>query len=193
MVSGWAILPIVRVLLTGATGYIGGAVVEALAGAGHVVVAVARSDEAEAALAAVRCETVRGDLRRPEPLAGHAEPCDAVVQLAATQDDQMAVTEQATVRAFVRGLSGSDKPFVYTSGVWVYGNAPPDRLLDEDSATDPVALYDWRPALEDEVLAAAGRRRALDRDPPGGGVGPRRRAAEAVRRDGRARHPPVRG
>ncbi|MDX6549271.1 MAG: hypothetical protein QOG33_2821, partial [Gaiellales bacterium] len=158
--GGWypvsAILPIVRVLLTGATGYIGGAVVEALASAGHVVVAVARSDEAEAALAAAGCETVRGDLRRPEPLAGHAETCDGVVQLAATQDDQMAVTEQATVRAFVRGLSGSDKPFVYTSGVWVYGNAPPDRLLDEDSAIDPVALYDWRPALEDEVLAAAG-------------------------------------
>jgi nucleoside-diphosphate-sugar epimerase len=146
----------VRVLLTGATGYIGGAVVEAMADAGHAVVAVARSERAESALADAGCEVARGDLRRPETLVGHAAACDGVVHLAATQDEQMAVTEQATVRAFVRGLAGSGKPFVYTSGVWVYGNSPPGRLLDEDSPTDPVALYAWRPALEDEVLSGAG-------------------------------------
>jgi nucleoside-diphosphate-sugar epimerase len=145
----------VRVLLTGATGYIGGAVAEKMAAAGHVVVAVARSDEAEAALVSRGYETVRGDLSRPAELAGQAQSCDGVVHLAATQNEQMAVTEQATVRDFVPALSGSGKAFVYTSGVWVYGNASPGRLLDEDSATDPVALYAWRPALEEEVLVAA--------------------------------------
>ena len=67
----------------------------------------------------------------------------------------MAASEQATVRAFLGALTGSEKPFVYTSGVWVYGGAPPGRVLDEDSTTDPVAIYAWRPALEAEVLAAA--------------------------------------
>jgi nucleoside-diphosphate-sugar epimerase len=68
----------------------------------------------------------------------------------------MAASEQAAVRAFLGALAGSGKPFIYTSGVWVYGSAPPGQLLDEDSATDAVAIYAWRPALESEVLAAAG-------------------------------------
>ena len=144
-----------RVLLTGATGYIGEAVAEVLAGAGHAVVAVARSAEAETRLAGLGYDAVRGDLDRPGSLAGPAAACEGVVHLAATQDDRMAVTEQATVRALLRALSTSGKPFVYTSGVWVYGSAPPGELLDEDSATDPVAFYAWRPPLEAEVLAAA--------------------------------------
>jgi nucleoside-diphosphate-sugar epimerase len=73
------------VLLTGATGYIGGAVVEAMADAGHAVVAVARSERAESTLADAGCEVVRGDLRRPETLSGHAGACDGVVHLAATR------------------------------------------------------------------------------------------------------------
>jgi nucleoside-diphosphate-sugar epimerase len=80
----------------------------------------------------------------------------SVVHLAATQDERMAASERGAVRAFLEALAGSGKPFVYTSGVWVYAGAPPGRLLDEDSATDPVAIYAWRPALEAEVLAAAG-------------------------------------
>jgi nucleoside-diphosphate-sugar epimerase len=52
-------------------------------------------------------------------------------------------------------LAGSDKAFVYTSGVWVYGSAPPGRLLDEGSPPDPVGFLAWRPGLEAEVLAAA--------------------------------------
>jgi nucleoside-diphosphate-sugar epimerase len=153
---GSVILRDVRVLLTGATGYIGRAVAEAVAAAGHVVVAAARSEAAETRLCDVGYETVRGDLRRPESLAEAAVACDGVLHLAATQDEDMAASEQATVRAFLAALAGSGKPFVYTSGVWVYGTAPTGQTLDEDSATDPVAIYAWRPALEVEVLAAAG-------------------------------------
>jgi len=146
----------VRVLLSGATGYIGRAVAEAVSAAGHVVVAVARSALAETRLTDLGYETVWGDLRRPESLAGAAQACDGVVHLAATQDEDMAASEQAAVSALLGALAESGKPFVYTSGVWVYGSAPPGRLLDEDSATDPVAIYAWRPALEADVLAAAG-------------------------------------
>jgi nucleoside-diphosphate-sugar epimerase len=150
------ILRDVRVLLSGATGYIGRAVAEAVSAAGHVIVAVARSAAAETRLSDLGYETVRGDLRRPESLVGAAVACDGVVHLAATQDEDMAASEQTTVRAFLGALVGSGKPFVYTSGVWVYGGAPAGQALDEDSATDPVPIYAWRPALEVEVLAAAG-------------------------------------
>jgi nucleoside-diphosphate-sugar epimerase len=151
------ILRDVRVLLTGATGYIGRVVAEAVVAAGHAVVGVARSAAAETRLTDLGYEAMRGDLRRPDSLAGAAMACDGVVHLAATQDEHMAATEQAIVRAFLGALAGSGKPFVYTSGVWVYGTAQTGQMLDEDSATDPVSIYAWRPALESEVRAAASR------------------------------------
>jgi nucleoside-diphosphate-sugar epimerase len=141
--------------VTGATGYIGAVVAEALTAAGHAVVAVARSAAADAQLTELGYETVGGDLHRPASLIAPAAACEGVVHLAATQDDGMAASEQATVRALLETLAGSGKLFIYTSGVWVYGSAPPGRLLDEDSATDAVAIYAWRPALESEVLAAS--------------------------------------
>ena len=53
-------------------------------------------------------------------------------------------------------LLDAGTPLVFTSGVWVYGSAPPGEVLDEDSEPDPVRIYAWRPALEREVLDAGG-------------------------------------
>jgi nucleoside-diphosphate-sugar epimerase len=145
----------VRVLVTGATGYIGAAVLHALAARGHVVVATARTRRARAALLTIGYVPVAADLREPQSLAAAAAGCDAVVHAAATQDEDMGPVEQAAVRAMLAAVRGTDAPFVYTSGVWVYGSAPPGRLLDEDSPTDPVATFAWRPGLESEVVAAA--------------------------------------
>jgi nucleoside-diphosphate-sugar epimerase len=146
----------VRVLVTGATGYIGAAVVDALGARGHVVVATARTRRARAALLTIGLSPVAADLREPQSLAAAAAGCDAVVHAAATQDEEMGPVEQAAVRALLAAAEDG-AAFVYTSGVWVYPSAPAGRLLDEDSATDPVATLAWRPALEAEVLAARGR------------------------------------
>jgi len=147
----------VRILVTGATGYIGAVVCETLSARGHTVVGTARSPAAEAELAAHGYEIAHADLVEPESLARAAAACDAVVHTAATQDEDMGPAEQAAVRAMLAGLAGSGKAFVYTSGVWVYGSAPPGRVMDEDTPPDPVALFAWRPALEAEVIAAAAR------------------------------------
>jgi nucleoside-diphosphate-sugar epimerase len=144
-----------RVLLTGATGYIGGVVAEVLAAAGHEVHAVARSERGLQSLAELGYVATPGDLEDPESLAATAAGADAVVHLAATQDESMGATEQAAVRDLLERLRTTGKPLVHTSGVWVYGSAPPGRMLDEDSPTDPAPMYAWRPALEREVLAAA--------------------------------------
>ncbi len=144
-----------RVLVTGATGYIGSAVAEELTARGYRVVALARSADAAAKAADVGYEPLRGDLGDLASLLEHARSSDAVIHLAATQDEEMATADRAATRALLDGLRSSDKPFIYTSGVWVYGSAPPGALLDEDSPTDPVALYSWRPPLEHEVLSAA--------------------------------------
>src|SRR5260370_29906535 len=53
-------------------------------------------------------------------------------------------------------MRGSGKPFVYTSGVWVYGNTG-DRETDEESPLNPIALVAWRPTAERIVLDAAVR------------------------------------
>jgi len=145
-----------RVLVTGATGYIGAAVVDALAARGHVVVATARTRRASAALLTIGYRPLAADLREPQSLVAAAAGCDAVVHAAATQDEDMGPVEQAAVRALLAAAANDGAAFVYTSGVWVYPSAPAGRLLDEDSATDPVATLAWRPALEAEVLNAAG-------------------------------------
>jgi nucleoside-diphosphate-sugar epimerase len=144
-----------RILVTGATGYIGAVVAETFAGRGHAVVGTARSAAAEAGLVALGHEAVRADLHDPETLARAAAACDATIHAAATQDEEMGPVEQAAVHAMLAALTGTGKAFVYTSGVWIYGSAPPGRILNEDSRPDPVGLLAWRPALEMEVLAAA--------------------------------------
>jgi nucleoside-diphosphate-sugar epimerase len=144
-----------RILVTGATGYIGRAVAAELNRRGHTIVGTARSAAAEAALAACGHEAVRCDLRELEMLGRTARACDATVHTAATQDFDMGPVEQAAVRAMLTALAGTGAAFVYTSGVWVYGSAPPDETLDEDSPPDPVPIFAWRPPLESEVLAGA--------------------------------------
>jgi nucleoside-diphosphate-sugar epimerase len=145
----------VRILVTGASGYIGAVVAETLAARGHDVAATARSVASEAELAGRGYEVVRADLRADESLAAAAAGREAVVHTAATQDDDMGSVERAAVRALLAALDGTGAALVYTSGVWIYGSAPPGALLDEESAPDPVALFAWRPSLEAEVLAAA--------------------------------------
>ena len=144
-----------RILLTGGTGYIGAVVAETLTRHGHTLACTCRTAEAEAKLRARGHEAARVDLRDPDGLARAAPGHDAVVHTAATQDEDMGPVEQAAVRAILTALRGSGGAFISTSGVWVYGSAPQGRLLDEDSPTDPVATFAWRPALESEVVAAA--------------------------------------
>ena len=100
--------------------------------------------------------------------------------------------EQAAVRAILTALRGSGAPFISTSGVWVYGSAPPGRLLDEDSPTDPVATFAWRPAAGVRGRRGGRGRRADGGHPPGHGLRPRRRPAEPVRRHGRRGRPSLR-
>jgi nucleoside-diphosphate-sugar epimerase len=141
-----------RVLLTGATGYIGSVVGAALVRAGHDVAGTARTDDGAAQLERGGVVPVRADLRSPESLAEPAAAADVVVHTAATQEDDMGPAEQAATRV----LLAAGTPLIFTSGVWVYGSAPPGVVLDEDSEPDPVRIYAWRPALEAEVLETGG-------------------------------------
>lgn len=146
-----------RVLVTGGTGYIGGAVVEALAASGREALGLAHTAEVADGVRRRGGTPVAGDLRDLDGLARLARGADAVIHAANTQGADAGAVDLAATRAILRALDGSDRPFLYTSGAWVLGDTG-GRVADERSPRAPVALVAWRGPLEEEVLAARGVR-----------------------------------
>jgi nucleoside-diphosphate-sugar epimerase len=144
------------VYLTGATGYIGGAIAEALQKAGHKVTGLARTPEKARLLEARGIRAVLGDLLRPESVATPASGAGGVIHTANTNDANSSQADAAVVRAMLKNLEGSGKPFVYTSGVWVLGSTG-DTPATEETPVNPTPLVSHRPAIEQEVLSAKGR------------------------------------
>lgn len=131
-----------RVFVTGASGWIGSAVVPELIGAGHQVLGLARSDSSAAAVTAAGAEVLRGDLGDLEILRAGAAASDGVIHLAFTHDfTQFEAWVQAEGRAIETlgaALEGSGKPLVVASGTpAVPGRAATER--DEPAPGGPVA------------------------------------------------------
>ncbi len=143
-----------RVLVTGATGLIGGAVARRLASAGHAVVGLARSDASAARLTNQGYEAVCGDLADAAGIAEAARGVDAVVHAASPGDGNMAAYDEAATHAIIGALRGTAKRFVYTSGCLLYGTTG-DTPVTEDDPLHPLELVRFRQALKGEVLAAA--------------------------------------
>jgi nucleoside-diphosphate-sugar epimerase len=180
-----------NIFLTGATGYLGGAIAGALAGAGHRVIGLARSADSARRLHAARVCPHRGSLQDADSLAEGARGADAVVHTAldgaAEAPDRVDI--QAT-GALLRALAGSGKALVYTSGLTVLGDTG-GIIADEDTPPNPIPFSAWRPGLERTVLAAAAHAvRSIVIRPAwtyGHGGGPVRLLVEDARPDGVAR------
>jgi nucleoside-diphosphate-sugar epimerase len=142
-----------QVFLTGATGYIGTAVADRLRAAGHKVTGLARSDVAANRLTAAGIEPVRGDFSDPQSVGSAARSADGVISLATTYNPAV---DGPAIDAILDALAGSDKPFVYTSGIWSHGNTG-DVVVDETTPPKPTALVEWRQAVEDRVRDGAKR------------------------------------
>ncbi|TSC27381.1 SDR family oxidoreductase [Corallococcus sp. Z5C101001] len=155
-----------RVFLTGATGFIGSAIVRELLANGHQVLGLARSDEAASKLAKEGAEPLRGELSDTSGLAAAARACDGVIHTAFIHDFSAYVaaaeTDRRAVEALASALEGSGKPFVSTSGTALLG---PGQLRTEADAPLPESP---RAAAEKLVLASAGRgvRASVVRLPP---------------------------
>lgn len=108
-----------RIFVTGATGYIGSAVVRELLDAGHRVVGLARSDESAARLQAAGVEAHRGDLHDSDSLRRAAEAADGVIHLAFHHDFSdfagAIAADLEAVTAIGAAIEGSGKPFVMTT------------------------------------------------------------------------------
>jgi nucleoside-diphosphate-sugar epimerase len=140
-----------EVFLTGATGYIGTSVAEALQKAGHKVTGLARTPEKAKQIEARGVRACLGDLLKPETVAVPARAAEGVIHTANTNDANSAQADAAAVRAILKSLEGSGKPFVYTSGVWVLGSTG-GKVADERTPLNPTPLVAHRPAIEQEVL-----------------------------------------
>ena len=132
-----------RVFVTGASGWIGSAVVPELLGAGHQVVGLARSDASAAALLAAGAEVYRGSLDDPDALGAAAAASDGVIHLAFKHDiafsggfEAAAAADRGAIDAFGDALAGSDRPFVIASGT--LGLKPGQVSTEEDGQpSDP--------------------------------------------------------
>jgi nucleoside-diphosphate-sugar epimerase len=144
-----------RVLVTGATGYIGHAVVGELAAAGHAVTGLVRSEEKAEQVRRLGARAVVGDIAEPatyrEPAAGH----EALVHTAFEYGPRAVGADRAAVETLIAAArAGGARSLVYTSGIWVLGETG-ESPAAEDAPTDhPAALVAWRPAHERLVLEA---------------------------------------
>ena len=146
-----------RIFVTGASGWIGSAVVPELIGAGHQVLGLARSDASAATVAGLGAEVLRGDLSDTGVLRAGALDSDGVIHLAFVVPS---VTEAATradagaIEAFAAALAGSGKPLVVSGGTLVRPGRPATER-DELIAAGPIGA---RITNMQAALAAARRR-----------------------------------
>lgn len=156
-----------RILVTGASGWIGSAVTAELLGAGHEVVGLARSDASAAAIERLGATARRGDLDDPAGLAVAAADTDGVVHLAYNHDfsrmADAAVTDRAVIEAFGDALAGSDRPLLIAAGTLGLST---DRPATERDTADPDAHPRVANAAAALALAERGVRSIVARFSP---------------------------
>src|ERR1700679_2505106 len=110
-----------RVFVTGASGFIGSAVVPELITPGHRVLGLARSESSAKALAAAGAEVLRGDLNDPASLRAGAAETEGVIHLGFIHDfdnfEASIRTDARAIETMGAVLAGSNRPFVFASGV----------------------------------------------------------------------------
>jgi len=146
-----------RVFVTGASGWIGSAVVPELLGAGHQVLGLARSDSSAAAVAAAGAEVLRGTLDDLDVLRAGVTSSDGVIHLAFIHDftdfERSVSVDRHAIQTMGAALEGSGKPLVIASGT----PAVPGRVATERDESAPGSPVAGRAANARAALGMAAR------------------------------------
>jgi nucleoside-diphosphate-sugar epimerase len=146
-----------RVLITGASGWIGTALTSELVVAGHEVVGLARSDASAARITALGGTAVRGDMTDHDLLVAEAERADAVAHLAFTLDfaefEETVDNEVALIDRIGAAYEGTGKAFIAASGTPILFG----QVATENDHLDPAGPAGARGRTADAVLALAER------------------------------------
>lgn len=145
-----------RVFVTGATGFVGSAIVKELINAGHEVLGLTRSAAGAALLVAAGAEAHHGDLDELESIKSGASACDGVIHTAFNHDftkfKENSENDKRVIEALGDALAGTEKPLIITSAI---GLLPRGKFVNENDIA--VAGPNPRIASEEAINTVAGR------------------------------------
>ena len=142
-----------RVFLTGGSGYVGSAVLDALLRGGHHVDVLVRNGEAAARVQTRGGHPLLGDLSNRASWRDAAAAADGAIHAAVEYGPRHIELDAGAIDALTSLPSKPARFLIYTSDIWVLGPAP--NPVDETAPVNPIDIVSWRPAHEQRVLAAA--------------------------------------
>ena len=144
-----------RVFITGASGYVGSAIVRAFREAEHQVIGLTRLAENASYLEGLGAQAVIGDLRDSGSYEDAARSADVLVHAAAEESGMRATVDRLAIDALLSFAgSGEAKQLIYTSGCFVLGETGSEPAHEDAPTDDPIPYSAWRVPHEKRVLEA---------------------------------------